>query len=284
LDFGDWLRQAAVRVATGEREPAQGPEFSWQTLVAEFTALRHEVHLQTRNSRTQLEQNATALTGLASALEALEQSHERDSEHAEAQVADTAKPLLKTLVDVFDSLALARREVERVRAALTKLLEEKESPARREDRVASSAQPQPAKTSSRSWWPWRSSQNDSGAGQAQRISELEAKAVALEQELTRLRGIDEERRRVLARASDLVTSILTGYAMGLERIERATSQHGLTAIAAVGQPFDPECMEVVDVVAVPGQDGTMVLEEIRRGYRLRERVFRFAQVRVARPG
>src|ERR1700733_5469186 len=97
LDFGDWLRQAAVRVAAGEALPARAPEFSWQALVAEFTALRQEVHLQTRNSRTQLEQNATALGKLDAALENLEQSRKRESANTAAQASDTAKPLLKTL-------------------------------------------------------------------------------------------------------------------------------------------------------------------------------------------
>jgi molecular chaperone GrpE (heat shock protein) len=42
-------------------------------------------------------------------------------------------------------------------------------------------------------------------------------------------------------------------------------------------------MEVAEVVSEPGRTGTEVLEEVRRGYRWRGRVFRPAQVRVARP-
>jgi molecular chaperone GrpE len=70
--------------------------------------------------------------------------------------------------------------------------------------------------------------------------------------------------------------------MGLDRIDRALTKHGLEPIPCVGEPFDPECMEVVEVVAAPGQDGSMVVEEVRRGYRWGERIFRFAQVRAAR--
>jgi molecular chaperone GrpE len=281
LDFGDWLRQAAVRVATGEPLPAPASEFSWQSLVAEFTALRQEVHLQTRNSRTQLEQNATALEQLDTALDTLDQGRKRELESSAGQAAEAAKPLLKTLVDVFDALALAKREVERVRSALAKLLDENDSPA-----PSAAPAPRPAEdpAPSRPWWPWRAAQKANDPGQSKRIAELEARATALEQELNRLRDIDSERRRALGKASDLVNSILTGYSMGLERIERAAYQHGLNPIACVGETFDPECMEAVEVVAVPGQDGTMVLEEVRRGYRLGDRVFRYAQVRVARPG
>jgi molecular chaperone GrpE (heat shock protein) len=41
-------------------------------------------------------------------------------------------------------------------------------------------------------------------------------------------------------------------------------------------------MEVVEVVTEPGRTGTEVLEIVRRGYLWNERLFRPAQVRVAR--
>ncbi len=70
--------------------------------------------------------------------------------------------------------------------------------------------------------------------------------------------------------------------MGLQRIERALRQHGLETIAAVGEPFDPELMEVVEAVAGSGCPSGEVLDEVRRGYQWNGRVFRYAQVRVAR--
>jgi molecular chaperone GrpE (heat shock protein) len=42
-------------------------------------------------------------------------------------------------------------------------------------------------------------------------------------------------------------------------------------------------MEVVEAVTEAGRERTEVIEEVRRGYLWRGRVFRFAQVRVARP-
>jgi molecular chaperone GrpE len=70
--------------------------------------------------------------------------------------------------------------------------------------------------------------------------------------------------------------------MGLQRIERALEQHGLEAISAAGRAFDPERMEVLEAVDQSGRPPGEVLEEIRRGYLWRGRVFRYAQVRVAR--
>ena len=78
-------------------------------------------------------------------------------------------------------------------------------------------------------------------------------------------------------------SVVTGYTMGLQRIDRALEQHDLEPIICVGEPFDPEYMEVVEVVSDPERSGTEVLEEVRRGYLWHDRLFRYAQVRVARP-
>jgi molecular chaperone GrpE len=69
--------------------------------------------------------------------------------------------------------------------------------------------------------------------------------------------------------------------MSLQRVERALRQHGLEPILTLGQPFDPERMEAIDTAEGTGRPGEVV-EEVRRGYLWNGRVFRFAQVRVAR--
>jgi molecular chaperone GrpE len=75
--------------------------------------------------------------------------------------------------------------------------------------------------------------------------------------------------------------LANGYRMSLERIERVLAKHGLETIPTVGRPFDPEAMEALDKVAASGRPPGEVVEEVRRGYRLRGRIFRVAQVRVA---
>jgi molecular chaperone GrpE len=57
---------------------------------------------------------------------------------------------------------------------------------------------------------------------------------------------------------------------------------GVRAIAAQGEPFDPrhhEAVEVVESTTVPDHH---VLEELQRGYMLKERLLRPAMVRVAK--
>jgi molecular chaperone GrpE len=70
--------------------------------------------------------------------------------------------------------------------------------------------------------------------------------------------------------------------MSLQRIDRALRQHGLEPIPTVGDVYDPELMEAVEVVAGSGLAAGEVVQEVRRGYRWNGRVFRYAQVRVAR--
>jgi len=70
--------------------------------------------------------------------------------------------------------------------------------------------------------------------------------------------------------------------MSVERIDRALKGHGLQPIATVGETFDPERMEVLEAVTETGRPPGEVLEEVRRGYLYDGRVFRYAQVRVAK--
>jgi molecular chaperone GrpE len=107
-EFRSWLQEAASRpnelLANGQ--PAETP-IDLATLLAQFTALRHEVNLQTRATRGQQEQNTETLRQLSAALEALQSVKPSDS-------SAVLRPLLKALVDVRDALALAEREVQRV--------------------------------------------------------------------------------------------------------------------------------------------------------------------------
>jgi hypothetical protein len=87
---------------------------------------------------------------------------------------------------------------------------------------------------------------------------------------------------ILAAARARLVAALTGLEMTARRVERALERHDLEPIAAEGRPFDPETMEVLEVVAADGRTSGEVFEEVRRGYRWRGRVFRCAQVRVAK--
>jgi len=101
-------------------------------------------------------------------------------------------------------------------------------------------------------------------------------------------------RKVLALADDFDRAIDTrppsiaqdAWFEGIAAIDRKLRQllesEGVTAIdAAAGRPFDPREHEAIANVPVTDRAEGEIVEEVRRGYRLRDRVIRPALVAVA---
>lgn len=65
--------------------------------------------------------------------------------------------------------------------------------------------------------------------------------------------------------------------------ENALSAAGVTAIDAVGEPFNPELHEAVETTEVAPEDEGKVIEQYTRGYRIGNRLLRPARVKVGRP-
>lgn len=261
-DFQKWLMALTAMEETGETPvpPAKGGtgvspvEIDLHTLLGQFLAVRQEVNLQTRAVRAQQEQNNETLRQLTAALDALRQSQAPGEQAQQQAVEEATRPLVKTLLDLYDALALAGREVQRLRetvqSALTQLTEE-EAPL--------------VPAAPRSFWASLFRPSAPDAAKMERRHERERLA----------RASGEHVRQMLA-------SLVTGYTMSLQRVERALRQHGLEAIPTTGARFDPERMEVVEAVFDSGRPSGEVIEEVRRGYLWNGRVFRYAQVRVAK--
>ncbi|MEM3046444.1 MAG: nucleotide exchange factor GrpE [Candidatus Bathyarchaeia archaeon] len=74
---------------------------------------------------------------------------------------------------------------------------------------------------------------------------------------------------------------VAGFEMVLRKLREVLRQEGLSAIEAVGKPFDPGLHEAaVKVPSETAPEGTVV-EEIRRGYTFKGKVIRPAVVKVA---
>lgn len=78
-------------------------------------------------------------------------------------------------------------------------------------------------------------------------------------------------------------NLVDGVRLSLAAIQKRIGELGAERFAVTGQPFDPRVAEAVDTVAVAdaAQDG-MVMQEVRSGYRIGERILRPARVRVGR--
>jgi len=76
------------------------------------------------------------------------------------------------------------------------------------------------------------------------------------------------------------------FRRGVELIQRqlndVTRKLGMEAVSAVGKRFDPHVHEAIEMVETDAAPDHVVLEELQKGYRLKERLIRPAMVRVAR--
>jgi molecular chaperone GrpE len=309
-DFQAWLSRAAAEPGTpGAAEAPAPPErIDLSTVLGHFVALRQEVNLQTRATRAQQEQNVETLRQLQQALAALERAQEAA---AEGQL-ERVRPLLKTLVDLYDALSLAGRELGRAQDTVLPLLEQLVAPPETATEGGPVSQPpgapggsadlpqdraRPGTAPRRSCWQRWFGKAGNGEGAAEQLAaaeRLHGVAQQLELAAERLRGATHRQERMAqgeqarqARAASerlrqVLAALVTGYTMSLQRIERALRQHDLEPIPTVGETFDPELMEVLEAVTGTGRPSGEVLQEVRRGYLWHGRVFRYAQVRVAK--
>jgi molecular chaperone GrpE len=113
--FRDWLEDARAEANGSEEFDSEpGPparDFGIMDLVEEFTALRHELKLQTKSGRALLEQSETTVAALRQAIDQF-----RSVEPKEAQAVWAAsKGLAEALADLDEALVRGEREIDRAR-------------------------------------------------------------------------------------------------------------------------------------------------------------------------
>jgi molecular chaperone GrpE len=74
-----------------------------------------------------------------------------------------------------------------------------------------------------------------------------------------------------------------GLELSVRKLDDALSAHGLEPIEAVGARFDPKLHEAIGSEESSEHAEDTITSELRRGYRIRDRVVRPALVKVARP-
>jgi len=83
------------------------------------------------------------------------------------------------------------------------------------------------------------------------------------------------------KASASAEQLRSGVELIMKQMEEILRQLQVTPIPAVGEPFDPRLHEALGSVDRDDMPDQHVAEEVRRGYKLRERLLRPALVRVA---
>lgn len=73
---------------------------------------------------------------------------------------------------------------------------------------------------------------------------------------------------------------------GIELINRqfhdVLAKLGLRPVPAAGEPFDPHLHQAIEMVETTQAEDNQIIEELQRGYKLKNRLLRPAMVRVAR--
>jgi molecular chaperone GrpE len=86
-------------------------------------------------------------------------------------------------------------------------------------------------------------------------------------------------------SSPATESLQQGVSMIQQQLKQVLTDAGLEEINAAGEPFDPNCHEAVSQQESTDVPEGHVLQQLRKGYKLRERLLRPATVIVAKtPG
>jgi molecular chaperone GrpE len=87
--------------------------------------------------------------------------------------------------------------------------------------------------------------------------------------------------RALQSSAAEKSDLRSGVELIYKQLQDTLTKLGLSPIPAKGEPFDPrlhEAIEMVETAAVPDHQ---ILEELQRGYKLKDRLLRPAMVKVA---
>lgn len=93
---------------------------------------------------------------------------------------------------------------------------------------------------------------------------------------------DFERSLAAASKPDNLQAVVEGVRLVYENLNKALADHGLEPIEALHRPFDPNVHEALLHQPSDEHPPGTVIEQIAKGYRLRDRVVRPAKVIVAK--
>src|SRR5580698_10054121 len=88
--------------------------------------------------------------------------------------------------------------------------------------------------------------------------------------------------RALQTGSAERSEFRSGVELIYKQLQDALSKLGLRAIPAKGELFDPHLHEAIEMVDTTDAADHQILEELQRGYKLKDRLLRPSMVRVAR--
>lgn len=112
----------------------------------------------------------------------------------------------------------------------------------------------------------------------EKIAERKYKSQDLANEL--LPALDNFERALAVEVTEETKTLIEGIEMVYRQIQDALKNEGIEVIDAVGKKFDPNLHHAVMQVEVEEEESNVVIEELQKGYILKDRVIRPAMVKV----
>jgi molecular chaperone GrpE len=96
-----------------------------------------------------------------------------------------------------------------------------------------------------------------------------------------LEVVDELEMAIKSGLSSSSTEVVVqGVEMTLKKLKKVLEKEGVSPIECLGKPFDPSKHNAVAKIEKDGAEGCTVIEEVRKGYTMREKVIRPSIVKV----
>jgi molecular chaperone GrpE len=110
----------------------------------------------------------------------------------------------------------------------------------------------------------------------------EAREYCAERIITSLLDVVDELELAVqsARSSDSSEALIQGVEMTLKKLRKLLENEGVFPIKCVGEPFDPLKHNAIAKTEEEGVKGCRIVEEVRKGYMMREKVIRPSIVKV----
>jgi molecular chaperone GrpE len=112
----------------------------------------------------------------------------------------------------------------------------------------------------------------------------EAKKYCTERLVTQLLDVQDELEMALktAQTADSAKSLIEGVQMTLKKLRKVLEHEGVTPIECeAGKVFNPACHHAVSAAERDDVDACVVTEEVRNGYKMKDKVIRPSIVKVA---
>lgn len=238
---GDDTNESAAREADQRDQLGLDlPDVGLLQLVEAFTAMRHELKLQTKGTRNLEASVAQSLEGLASASRTFQSVQANEQEAVER----ATRPVVEALVELDEGL---RRAVQAFQATHRQMT--RSAPSQLRESLDEQFQNQ-------TWW-----RRFTARRWHAHVREAAAKALA--------QSTAEE-----------FANLMQGFELIQARLARTLQQLGIDRLDETGGQVDPSRMTVVELVVDADAPPETVVEVVRPGYVWGARVVRFAEVRA----